>query len=65
MQGHIKNSHSLLTKYARKETTDKMFIFLAMVFFMATVIYILKKRLLNSYLDYPSSPQHPDDTVLL
>lgn len=48
MQGHLKNSHSLLTKYARKELTDKLFIFLALVFFLAVVLYIMKKRLWSS-----------------
>jgi len=56
MQGHIKNSRSLLTKYGRKENTDKIFIFLAFVFFLATVLYILKKRLWSSYSASPYNP---------
>lgn len=51
MQGHIKNARSLLTKYGRKEMTDKLFIFLAVVFFLATVLYIIKKRLWSSSMD--------------
>ncbi|XP_067928330.1 vesicle transport protein SEC20-like [Watersipora subatra] len=48
MQGHIKNSRSLLTKYGRKEMTDRLFLFLAVAFFLATVLYIIKKRLWSS-----------------
>ncbi|XP_046573911.1 vesicle transport protein SEC20-like [Haliotis rubra] len=45
MGGHIENSRRLLTKYGRRELTDRLLIFLALVFFFATVLYIMKKRL--------------------
>ncbi len=45
MSGHISNSRKLITKYGRREFTDKLLIFLALVFFFATVLYIMKKRL--------------------
>ncbi len=48
MTGHIQNSRKLLTKYSRREFTDKLLIFLALVFFFATVLYIIKKRLFYS-----------------
>ncbi|ESO90321.1 hypothetical protein LOTGIDRAFT_218017 [Lottia gigantea] len=44
MGGHIQTSHRLLTKYDRRDLTDKLLIFLALVFFFATVLYIVKKR---------------------
>lgn len=43
--GHIKTSHNLLTKYGRREFTDKFLIFLALILFFSTVLYILKRRL--------------------
>ncbi|XP_077992548.1 vesicle transport protein SEC20-like [Glandiceps talaboti] len=45
MQGVIHTSRKLLTKYNRREITDKLLIILALAFFFATVLYILKKRL--------------------
>lgn len=45
MTGHIQNSHKLITKYGRREFTDKLLIFLALVFFFSTVLYIVKKRM--------------------
>jgi protein transport protein SEC20 len=45
MGGHIQNSKRILTKYGQRELTDKLLIFIALVFFFATVIYILKRRL--------------------
>lgn len=69
MQDHIKNARSLLTKYGRKAMTDKLFIFLAVVFFFATVLYIVKKRLLSSAMGVDSSynlPQdHTQETVVI
>ena len=44
MSGHIQNSRKILTRYSRREFTDKLLIFLALVFFFATVLYIVKKR---------------------
>lgn len=48
MSGHIQSSHKLLTKYGRRECTDKLLIFLALVFFFASVLYVIKKRLFSS-----------------
>ncbi|XP_059163256.1 vesicle transport protein SEC20-like [Physella acuta] len=45
MGGHIQHSQRLLTKYGRREFTDRLLILLALVFFFATVLYIMKKRL--------------------
>ncbi|XP_070541459.1 vesicle transport protein SEC20-like [Ptychodera flava] len=45
MRGVIQTSRKLLTKYNRREITDKLLIILAVAFFFATVLYILKKRL--------------------
>ncbi|XP_067129364.1 vesicle transport protein SEC20 [Centruroides vittatus] len=41
----IHQSRKLLTKYNRRELTDKVLIFLALAFFFACVLYVLKKRL--------------------
>ena len=48
ISGHISNSRKLLTKYGRRECTDKLLILLALVFFFASVLYVIKKRLLSS-----------------
>jgi len=45
MGGHIQSSHKLLTKYGRREWTDRLLILLALAFFFASVLYIVKKRL--------------------
>lgn len=45
MSGTIQLGRKLITKYNRRELTDKLLIFLALALFLATVIYILKKRL--------------------
>jgi len=55
MGGHIQSSHKLLTKYSRREWTDRLLILLALTFFFASVLYIVKKRL------FPSSE---DDAVV-
>lgn len=43
--GTISQSGKLLQKYGRRETTDKVLLFLAFMFFMACVFYIVQKRL--------------------
>ncbi|ELT87617.1 hypothetical protein CAPTEDRAFT_209823 [Capitella teleta] len=48
MSGHIHNSKKLLTKYDRRKSTNKWLIVLAMIFFFATVLYVVKKRLFSS-----------------
>ncbi|XP_077465645.1 vesicle transport protein SEC20 [Stigmatopora argus] len=45
MTGTIHLGRKLITKYNRRELTDKLLIFLALALFFATVFYILKKRL--------------------
>ncbi|CAE1325035.1 SEC20 [Acanthosepion pharaonis] len=44
MSGHIYTSKKLLTKYNRRELTDRLLIILALIFFFSTVVYIVKKR---------------------
>ncbi|XP_076860664.1 vesicle transport protein SEC20 isoform X1 [Brachyhypopomus gauderio] len=46
MTGTIQLGRKLITKYNRRELTDKLLVFLALALFLATVLYILKKRLL-------------------
>uniref|UniRef100_A0A8C2WRV9 BCL2 interacting protein 1 n=1 Tax=Cyclopterus lumpus TaxID=8103 RepID=A0A8C2WRV9_CYCLU len=45
MTGTIHLGRKLILKYNRRELTDKLLIFLAVALFLATVLYILKKRL--------------------
>ncbi|CAN9501405.1 unnamed protein product [Ophioblennius macclurei] len=45
MTGNIHLGRKLILKYNRRELTDKLLIFLALALFLATVLYILKKRL--------------------
>ena len=45
MSGHIQISKKLLTKFGRREFTDKLLIVLALIFFFCTVLYIIKKRI--------------------
>ncbi|XP_007553605.1 PREDICTED: vesicle transport protein SEC20-like [Poecilia mexicana] len=46
MTGTIHLGRKLILKYNRRELTDKLLIFLALALFFATVLYILKKRLI-------------------
>ncbi|XP_033125491.1 vesicle transport protein SEC20-like [Anneissia japonica] len=41
----IRTSGNFLTKYGRRELTDKLFMFLAVALFFGTVAYIIQKRL--------------------
>lgn len=43
----IGQSRKLITKYGRRETTDRVLIFFAFAFFFACVFYILRKRVLG------------------
>jgi len=45
----IGQSKKLITKYMRREFTDKVLILFALAFFFAVVLYILRKRLFPSY----------------
>merc|ERR1719378_979434 len=49
MGGVIGQSRKLITKYARREFTDKVLIVFALAFFFAVVLYILRKRLFPSF----------------
>ena len=49
MGGVIGQSRKLITKYARREFTDKVLIAFALAFFFGVVLYILRKRLFPSY----------------
>jgi len=49
MAGVIGQSKKLITKYARREFTDKVLIIFALAFFFAVVLYILRKRVFPSY----------------
>lgn len=42
--GTIQQSGKLLNKYGRRETTDKILLFFAFIFFLACVFYIVQKR---------------------
>ncbi|XP_013395891.1 vesicle transport protein SEC20-like [Lingula anatina] len=59
MGGHITASRKLLTKYNRREMTDKLLIFLALVFFFATVLYIVKRRIFSAGVDTPIHTEVP------
>lgn len=43
----IGQSRKLITKYGRRETTDRVLIFFAFCFFFACVFYVLRKRVLG------------------
>lgn len=45
MGGALGQAKKLLSKYGRRELTDKALIFLAVLFFFACVFYVVKKRL--------------------
>jgi len=47
MGGHIHSAHKIITKYGRRELTDKLLIFLALVFFFLSVLYVVKRRLFS------------------
>jgi len=49
MGGVIGQSRKLITKYGRREFTDKVLIVFALAFFFAVVLYILRKRVFPSY----------------
>merc|ERR1712034_9820 len=49
MGGVIGQSKKLITKYGRREFTDKVLIIFALAFFFAVVLYILRKRLFPTY----------------
>eukprot|EP00090_Calanus_glacialis_P015971 TRINITY_DN2507_c0_g1_i1.p1 TRINITY_DN2507_c0_g1~~TRINITY_DN2507_c0_g1_i1.p1 ORF type:complete len:252 (-),score=86.55 TRINITY_DN2507_c0_g1_i1:88-843(-) len=49
MGGVIGQSRKLITKYGRREFTDKVLIIFALAFFFAVVLYILRKRLFPTY----------------
>jgi len=50
MSDNIKRGGKLLSKYGRREITDKLLILLAVLFYAATCLYIVKKRFLGHFL---------------
>lgn len=40
-------SQSLISKFNRRDITDKVLIFLAILFFFTVVLYIIRKRLIG------------------
>jgi len=49
MGGVIGQSKKLITKYGRREFTDKVLYVFALAFFFAVVLYILRKRVFPTY----------------
>eukprot|EP00088_Acartia_fossae_P038547 TRINITY_DN3999_c0_g1_i3.p1 TRINITY_DN3999_c0_g1~~TRINITY_DN3999_c0_g1_i3.p1 ORF type:complete len:253 (-),score=24.62 TRINITY_DN3999_c0_g1_i3:434-1192(-) len=49
LSGVIGQSKKLITKYMRRESTDKVLIIFALSFFFAVVFYILRKRVFPTY----------------
>ncbi|XP_054167058.1 vesicle transport protein SEC20-like [Oppia nitens] len=49
MSNLIVHSRKLLTKYGRREITDKVLIILALIFFFGCVLYVMTKRLFWRY----------------
>jgi len=47
---HVEDGSRLVTKYKRRETVDKLLIFLGVILFFLTVAYILLKRLFGFFL---------------
>lgn len=45
--GLLNQSKVILTKYGRREITDKFLIFMAIIFFYSCVIYVVSKRFLS------------------
>lgn len=48
----ITTSHKLISKYGRRDLTDRILIALGLLLFVATVLYILQKRLLPNFLRF-------------
>lgn len=46
--GLLNQSKVILTKYGRREVTDKFLIFIALIFFYSCVAYVLTKRFFRS-----------------
>ncbi|XP_065882997.1 vesicle transport protein SEC20-like isoform X2 [Dysidea avara] len=46
----VNTSHKLITKYGRRDITDKVLMSLGLLLFFGTVFYILQKRLLPNFL---------------
>lgn len=45
--GLLNQSKVILTKYGRREVTDKFLIFMAIVFYFSCVMYVVSKRFLS------------------
>ena len=47
INSNVSIAHSLITKFNRRELTDKLLISLGLVLFFGVVIYIIRKRLIG------------------
>ena len=48
----VNTSRKLITKYGRRDITDRVLIALGLLLFIGTVLYILQKRLLPNFLRF-------------
>ncbi|KHJ81205.1 Sec20 [Oesophagostomum dentatum] len=46
---HIQTGNKLLSKYERRELTDKILVTIALIFYLAVIYYILQKRVLSKF----------------
>ncbi|WKY01758.1 hypothetical protein Q1695_015621 [Nippostrongylus brasiliensis] len=47
--GHIQTGNKLLSKYERRELTDKILVTIALIFYLAVIYYVLQKRVLSKF----------------
>ncbi|KAK6744470.1 hypothetical protein RB195_011277 [Necator americanus] len=47
--GYIQTGSKLLSKYERRELTDKILVTIALIFYLAVIYYILQKRVLSKF----------------
>ncbi|KAE9411888.1 hypothetical protein Angca_009455 [Angiostrongylus cantonensis] len=45
--GHIQTGSKLLSKYERRELTDKILVTIALILYLVVIYYILQKRVLS------------------
>lgn len=45
--GHIQTGNKLLSKYERRELTDKILVTIALILYLAVIYYVLQKRVLS------------------
>ena len=44
---NINVGQGLISKFGRRDVTDKVLIFLALIFFFSVVLYVIRKRLIG------------------